>query len=112
MQNNIKKIEIKNNIIVNKENKIKIKLIIYEYLICIKEMFKECNTIKIINKLNTYFISNMSGIFSGCSSLSYLPDISKWNTKNVNDMSAIFSGCSSLSFYLKFPNGIQIMLII
>jgi len=40
----------------------------------------------------------MSELFSGCSSLSYLPDISKWNLNNVRNMNDLFSGCSSLSF--------------
>ena len=42
-------------------------------------------------------ITNMSCIFSGCSSLNNLPDISKWNTQNVTDMSCMFYGCSSLN---------------
>ena len=42
-------------------------------------------------------ITNMSGMFNGCSSLSSLPDISKWNTSNVTNMSGMFYGCSSLS---------------
>ena len=42
-------------------------------------------------------INNMSYMFSGCKSLSSLPDISKWNTNNVNNMSYMFDGCSSLS---------------
>ena len=42
-------------------------------------------------------VTNMSDMFSGCSSLSSLPDISKWNTSNVTDMSCMFFGCSSLS---------------
>ena len=41
-------------------------------------------------------ITNMSYMFSGCSSLSYLPDISKWNTSQINYMHYMFSGCSSL----------------
>ena len=40
----------------------------------------------------------MEGIFSGCSSLSTLPDISKWNTKNVKNMEYFCYGCSSLTF--------------
>ena len=36
-------------------------------------------------------------MFSGCKSLSSLPDISKWNTNNVTDMREMFSGCKSLS---------------
>ena len=42
----------------------------------------------------------MSYIFSGCSSLSILPDISKWNTNNVTNnvtnMANMFSFCSLL----------------
>ena len=38
----------------------------------------------------------MGGIFSGCSSLSKIPDISKWNTSQVTDMSNMFFECFSL----------------
>ena len=41
-------------------------------------------------------ITNMSYMFSGCSSLISLPDISKWNNNNVTNMSFMFYGCSSL----------------
>ena len=37
----------------------------------------------------------MNGMFSGCKSLSSLPDISKWNTHNVTNMSNMFSHCNS-----------------
>ena len=40
----------------------------------------------------------MSNMFSGCRSLSCLPDISKWNIDSANDMSGMFSGCESLTF--------------
>ena len=39
----------------------------------------------------------MSELFSGCKSLSSLPDISKWNTKNIDKIEKIFYGCISLS---------------
>ena len=42
-------------------------------------------------------VTNMSTMFSGCSSLISLPDISKWDTKNVTDMSGMFCDCSSLN---------------
>jgi len=42
-------------------------------------------------------VTNMSYMFSRCSSLSSIPDISKWDTNNVTDMSYMFGGCSSLS---------------
>ena len=48
--------------------------------------------IKVINN-----ITNISGMFNGCSSLSSLPDISKWNTDNVTNMSWMLYGCSLLS---------------
>ena len=50
-----------------------------------------------ISKWNTNNVTDISGIFSDCSSLSSLPDISKWNTNNVDDMNTIFWNCSSLS---------------
>ena len=46
-------------------------------------------------EINT--ITNMGGMFKGCSSLSSLPDISNWDTKNVTNMSYMFRECSSLS---------------
>ena len=42
-------------------------------------------------------VTDMSCMFSLCSSLSSLHDISKWNTNNVTNMSFMFNGCSSLS---------------
>ena len=50
--------------------------------------------IKLIENKN---VKNISYMFSGCSSLSSLPDISNWNTNNVTNMSSMFYGCSSLS---------------
>ena len=51
-----------------------------------------------ISKWDTSNVKNMSSIFSNCESLLSLPDISKWNTSNVIDMSYMFFGCKSLSF--------------
>ena len=72
-----------NNYIETNEEELKIKLEIYEYIISIKEMFKECQEIRKVNKLNIFYVNDMSGLFYFCSSLSSLPDISKWNTNNV-----------------------------
>ena len=36
-------------------------------------------------------ISDMSYMFSGCSSLTSLSDISKWNTNNATDMNCMFN---------------------
>ena len=58
----------------------------------------EINTIYSIydhNKIQLFI--NMNHMFSGCSSLSSLPDISKWNINNITNMSYMFSGCESLS---------------
>ena len=55
----------------------------------------ENNQLKIKIKENKH-ITNMSCMFSDCSSLVSLPDISKWNTANVTDMNYMFCNCSSL----------------
>ena len=40
-------------------------------------------------------MTNISHMFSGCSSLDKLPDISRWNTTNITNMSYLFYKCSS-----------------
>ena len=62
-------------------------------------MFSECSSLSSlpdISKWNTNNVTDMSYLFNNCSSLSKLSDISKWNTSNVSNMSCLFSGCSSL----------------
>ena len=44
---------------------------------------------------NTSKVTNMSSMFSGCSSLESL-DLSHFDTRNVTDMTAMFEDCSSL----------------
>ena len=46
--------------------------------------------------LNTANVTDMSFMFSGCSSLTTL-DVSNFNTANVTDMGYMFSGCRSLT---------------
>ena len=46
------------------------------------------------SKWNTNNVNNMSSMFSGCSSLIYLPNIYKWNTNNVKNMESMFLECS------------------
>ena len=41
----------------------------------------------------------MSYMFSGCNSLTSLPDISKWNTIKVTNMKSMFCNCKSLTSY-------------
>ena len=40
----------------------------------------------------------MRGLFFGCSSLKYLPDISRWNISNTINIEYLFHDCSSLEF--------------
>ncbi len=46
--------------------------------------------------LNTANVTDMSSMFSGCSSLTTL-DVSNFNTANVTDMGGMFFNCSSLT---------------
>ncbi len=61
--------------------------------------FYNCENLKSIENLcylNTSDVTNMSFMFSGCSSLTSL-DVSDINTFNVTNMSFMFDGCSSLT---------------
>ena len=53
-------------------------------------------TIEGISNLKTDNVTNMSGMFGGCSSLTSL-DVSGFKTDNVTDMSGMFFSCSSLT---------------
>ena len=57
------------------------------YITCIKEYFYN-NILK--------YCYNINGLFAGCSSLKYIPNISNWNLKKSEDLSFVFYGCSSL----------------
>ena len=81
-----------------KNNKNICKMVIDNEEYEIAEKYNIKNNNKLIIKLKGIDkVTNMMGIFYGCSSLSSLPDISKWNTYNVTDMSYIFHNCSSLT---------------
>ena len=93
VNNNIKKCKI---VYKNKEYELK------EYINDIDKKYNNKDEIKIklkgINK-----VTNMSGMFDGCKTLSSLPDISKWDTSKVTNMSDMFSNCKkSLNFPSKF----------
>ena len=63
-------------------------------------MFSGCSSLSSlpdIATLNTSHVIDMSLMFDDCSSLSSLPDISKWDISNVRSINCMFSGCSSLS---------------
>ena len=53
-------------------------------------------TIEGIANLKTDNVTNMTSMFTGCSSLTSL-DLSSFNTENVEEMGAMFYGCSSLT---------------
>ena len=86
------------NFVKNNKNKCKIIINGREYELEEEFIIKNEKTIE-IKLIGISKITNTSYMFSGCSSLSNLPDISKWNTDNVIDMSYMFSGCSLLSFF-------------
>ena len=95
-----KKYKLMEEINIKNEETIEIKLIDIYKITDISSMFEGCSSLSYlpdISKWNTNNITNMSSMFRGCLSLSKLPDISKWNTNNVRNISSMFYGCSSLS---------------
>lgn len=61
------------------------------------EMFSGCSSLEYLyaNNWITTNVTNMSHMFDGCSSLESI-NFYKWDTSNVEDMSYMFSGCESL----------------
>ena len=87
------------NDIKNKLNELQIKLKYSNNITNMSYMFSDCTSLSSlpdIYKLNTDNATNMSYMFYHCNSLTSLPDISKWNTKNVTNMSNMFNDCKSL----------------
>ena len=62
------------------------------------EFYQDLSFLPNMNKLkwNTNIFTNLSHMFSHCTSLISLPYLSKWNTDKVIDMSSMFEGCISL----------------
>ena len=90
--------EEEDNLIILNKNDAKGKKIILKVINKMKDMNEIIKKNKFdLLKWNIDNVSNISGLFYDCSSLSSLPDISKWNTNNVTDISYLFYGCSSLS---------------
>ena len=58
--------------------------------------FKNLTTITGISNLKTDNVTDMSGMFNGCSSLTSL-DVSGFKTDNVTDMNLMFMDCSELT---------------
>ena len=84
--------------VMNNKNNCKMIIDNKEYEITEKYNIENYNNNKLNIKLKGINnVTDMSYMFSRCSSLSSLSDISKWITNKVKDMSAMFSFCSSLS---------------
>ena len=65
-------------------------------------LLPELTTIEGLENLNTSAVTNMEGMFSGCSGLTEL-NVSNFNTSAVTNMRYMFSGCSGLKTILN-PN--------
>ena len=50
-----------------------------------------------LENINVKYITDMSGLFSGCTYLSDITGISNWNVKNVTNFDSLFYNCSSLT---------------
>ena len=65
-------------------------------------MFSNCSTMKklpnSISAFETKNVNDMSYMFDSCSSLEELPDISGWNVKNVRTTDYMFSGCELINY--------------
>ena len=69
------------------------------YITDMSYMFAGCSSLLLlpdISNWNTINVKNMAYMFSSCILLNSLPDLSKWNTMNVTDMSYMFAFCTSL----------------
>ena len=84
---------------INFEENITIELTIGISATDLSNMFSGCSSlssINIISNWNTKNITNMKWMFFGCTSLESLPDISNWDISNVADIQFMFAGCKSL----------------
>ena len=82
-----------------KKNTFKIKLIGINKITNLSGMFEGCTSLVSVtgfSEFNLTNISDISSVFEECTSLSSLPDISNWNTINIRNMKNLFKGCSSL----------------
>lgn len=68
----------------------------------ISNMFKNCSSLEEVgegtaHKMTTDKVTDMTGAFQGCSSLTYVPALS--STAGVTSMNSMFSGCSKLKTF-------------
>lgn len=57
---------------------------------------KELTSVDFSN-FETGMVTNMRGMFRGCTKLTEVKNITSWNTKNVEDMEFLFRDCTSLT---------------
>ena len=83
----------------NNESFLTVTLVLSSKITDLSYMFSECSSLKSISNLydlNINKVTNISNMFYGCSSLVSLSDVSNWKTNKIIDMSHMFHGCSSL----------------
>ena len=61
-------------------------------------LFNNCTALEevVLFSFDTYEVTNMEGMFNGCSSLVTVRGIFNWDTRNVTNMSWMFYKCSKL----------------
>ena len=64
----------------------------------ISSMFSGCSSLKSLNlsSWNTKSIKNSSSLFENCTALESVGDLSSWNTSSITTMSSMFKNCESL----------------
>jgi surface protein len=85
----------------NMENmkNMKITLIEIKTITDMSYMFSECSSLVSLAEMDNFNLINVNNIrnmFNKCISLVSLDIISNWNISNINDMSGLFKDCSSL----------------
>ena len=78
---------------------LEIKLIGINDITNLSYMFSNCTSLislPDINKLNTSNITDVSYMFNNCNMMKFLPDISEWDTSNIVSMEGLFKSCKSL----------------
>ena len=88
-----------------KNNEIEIKLKLTKTLIDMSYMFHAdssepsiyLTSVTNIVNLNTSFVTDISYLFSNCTSLTCIPDISNWETINLTNIGNLFYHCVSLN---------------
>ena len=75
---------------------LEIKLGIINNITDMSYMFSECSSLPFISNFDISKVEDISDLFSGCSSIEFIPDISKWETSEIKYMNNLFSNCLSL----------------